>query len=171
MLIVDMRKKCVFFVYYPFGGLFFYTGLHDFARSFNHRASSTEPFICSSNNKLWCVAGYIFCSYFLLHAARTVSIYFPHDRWFRNIHKDQGPANDETRSFTVPAPFDFLLYGAPPAVLKALAWAGLTAQVGETQIVHNFSTGGSFAFLVSLSGVRHIKTSAAPTTPLLREVE
>lgn len=52
----------------------FFNSLQDIAiSSFSHTASSAEPFICSCNNKLQCVAGYIFCSYFLLHPARTVS--------------------------------------------------------------------------------------------------
>lgn len=70
--------------------------------------------------------------------------YVPHERWFRNIHKDEGPVRDEVGSFTVSAPFEVLVYeggggggggGGGPAVctLKPLTCAGLTAQMGEIQ--------------------------------------
>lgn len=97
--------------------------------------------------------------------------YVPHERWFRNIRKDEGPVNDEVGSFTVSAPFEALVYGDPAVALKPLTCAGLSAQVGEIQYLHNFATGVSFAFLVSLSSICHIKTSAALTVALLREVE
>ena len=75
--------------------------------------------------------------------------YVPHERWFRNIHKDEGPVNDEAGSFTVWAQFEVLLYGDPAVAVKPLTCAGLTAQVGEIQYLHNFATGVSFAFCLS----------------------
>lgn len=76
--------------------------------------------------------------------------YVPHERWFRNIHKDEGRVNGEVGSFTAPAPFEVLVYADP--ALKPLTCAGLTAQVGGIQRLHNFATGVSFAFCCFSAG-------------------
>lgn len=58
------------------------------------------------------------------------------------------------------------------AALKALTRAGLTAQVGEIQFVHNFAHRCVICFrCLAYLAFCHIKTSAALTAALLREVE
>lgn len=113
---------------------------------------------------------YLLWLLFTLSASRGQH-YVLHERLFRNIHKDESPANDGVGSFTVLAPFEVLVYEDAAVALKPLTCAGLTAQVGEIQYLQNFATGVSFASLVSLSSVCHIKTSVALTVALPREVK
>lgn len=113
---------------------------------------------------------HISCGYFSLYPPRTVSITFHMRDGSETSTRMRVLRNDEAGSFTVSAPFEVLVYGDAAVALKPLTCAGLTAQVGEIQRLHNFATGVSFAFPVSLSSVCHIKISAALTVALLREV-
>lgn len=80
-------------------------------RALTHTASPAEsPFIFALEG---CItvrdSSYFLWLLFTLSTSHGQH-YVPHERWFRNIHKDEGPVRDEVGSFTVSAPFEVLVY-------------------------------------------------------------
>lgn len=145
-----------------------------FPRAWTHTASPAEPFMFALKG---CItvrdSSYFLWLLFTLSTSHGQH-YAPHERWFRNIHKDEGPVRDEVGSFTVSAPFEVLVYVG--GVLRFARWSLWHVQDWllrweKFSILHDFATGVSFGVLVSLSSVCHINASADVTAALLREVE